>query len=199
MAFDVAADEIEFPDGNVDYSKVVDRAVAISPANGTITLSLSLGTADGRAILFMSLDSNAELVSALEASVYAPAMSDIPVGLNDTPNSAVAANYIITNGPTGNDNPQRQGLNSALSDTPSQVIDIFDGAPGVINDYAYSPMWDLYVAEWTPEAIEKGYTSAIYSELQFLGLVEKGWITAPGGGEMGPSGLISNCALIMHY
>ncbi len=95
--------------------------------------------------------------------------------------------------------PQRQGLNSALSDTPSQVIDIFDGAPGVINDYAYSPMWDLYVAEWTPEAIEKGYTSAIYSELQFLGLVEKGWITAPGGGEMGPSGLISNCALIMHY
>ncbi len=109
MAFDVAADEIEFPDGNVDYSKVVDRAVAISPANGTITLSLSLGTADGRAILFMSLDSNAELVSALEASVYAPAMSDIPVGLNDTPNSAVAANYIITNGPTGNDNPPTAG------------------------------------------------------------------------------------------
>ena len=199
VAFDVDAAEIEFPDGDVDYSKVVDRAVAISPAQGTVTLTLALGTADARAILFISLDSNSELVSALEASVYAPALSDIPVGKNDTPQSAVAANYIIANGPVGADNPQGQGLNSALSDNPTQVLDIFDGAPGVVNDYAYSPMWDLYVAAWTPEAVEKGYTSAIYSELQFLGLVEKGWLTTPNGDPMGPSGLISNCALIMHY
>lgn len=78
-------------------------------------------------------------------------------------------------------------------------MDIFDGAPGVVNDYTYSPMWDLYVAAWTPEAIEQGYQSAIYSELQFLGLVQRGWLTTPDSKPMGSSGLISNCPLIMHY
>jgi hypothetical protein len=199
VAFDVAAEAIEFPDGDIDYSKVIDRAVAISPAAGTVTLQMTLGTAGGRPVLFISLDSNDNLVSALEGTTYAPALSAIPVGLNDMPNSAVAANYLIANGPTGAANPQKQGLNSALGDPGAQVLDIFDGAPGVLHDYAYSPMWDLYVAAWTPEAIDKGYVSAIYSELQFLGLVQQGWITAPDGGPVGPSGLISNCPLIMHY
>jgi len=200
VAFDVSADEIEFPDGDVDYSKVIDRATAISPANGTVTFKLNVGTSAGRPVLFISLESNAELVSALEATTYTPALSDIPVGLNDLPQSAVAANYLIVNGPVGENNPQRQGLNSALSGDPTaQVFDIFDGAPGVVNEYAYSPMWDLYVAAWTPEAIEQGYRSAIYSELQFLGLVQRGWLTAPDGKPVGPSGLISNCPLIMHY
>lgn len=200
VAFDVTAEAIEFPDGDVDYSKVIDRATAISPANGTVTFKMNLGTSDGRPVLFISLESNAELVSALEATTYTPALSDIPTGLNDMPQSAVAANYIIVNGPIGENNPQRQGLNSALSGDPSaQVLDIFDGAPGVVNDYAYSPMWDLYVAAWTPKAIEQGYQSAIYSELQFLGLVQRGWLTTPDGEPMGSSGLISNCPLIMHY
>lgn len=197
VAFDVDAGDIEFANGGIDYSKVIDRAVAISPMNGTVTLSLNLGSMNGRPMLFMSLDSNDNLVSALEATTFAPALSDIPVGLNDNPNSAVAANYIMLNGPLGDDNPQKQGVSSALSDKTGQVLDIFDSAPGLAP--GYSPMWDLYLAEWTKEAINKGYQSAVYSELQFLGLVKGGWITGPGGGTMGPSGLISNCPLVMSF
>ncbi len=196
VAFDVSAGEIEFPNGGIDYSKVIDRAVAISPKNGIITLSLNLGTMRGLPMLFMSLDSNDNLVSALEATTFAPALSDIPVGLNDSPNSAVAANYIILNGPLGDDNPQKQGINSAIGDKTGQVFDIFDSAPGLVP--GYSPMWDLYLAEWTQEAVDKGYQSAVYSELQFLGLVKQGWITGPGG-QVGPSGLISNCPLVMSF
>lgn len=196
VAFDVSASEIEFPDGGIDYSKVIDRAVAISPKKGTITLSLNLGTMRGQPMLFMSLDSNDNLVSALEATTFAPALSDIPVGLNDNPNSAVAANYIILNGPLGDANPQKQGVNSALGDKTGQVFDVFDSAPGLVP--GYSPMWDLYLAEWTQEAIDKGFQSAIYSELQFLGLVKRGWITGPGG-HVGSSGLISNCPLVMSF
>ena len=199
VAFDVAADEIEFPDGKIDYRNVIDRAVAISPARGTVTFRMNLGTSGGRPILFISLDSNAPLLSALEATTYAPGLLDIPVGLDDAPNSAVSNNYIITYGPRGDDNPQRQGVNSALGDRSSQVFDIFDGAPGVLNGALYSPMWDLYLAQWTPEAFERGYTSAIYSELQFWGLVERGWLTGPDGQAVKASGLISNCPLIMHY
>ena len=198
IAFDVDADEIEFPDGDVDYDKVIDRAVAISPKDGTVTLAMSVGTATARPVLFISLDSNDNIVSALEATTYAPALANLPVGRNDAPDSAVAANYIIANGPTGADNPQRQGLNSALSDPGAQVVDIFDGAPNLINGEAYSPMWDLYVAEWTQDAIDQGYRAAIHSELEIIGLAQRGWLTGPGGAPFGPSGLISNCPLLGH-
>ena len=159
---------------------------------------MNVGTATGRPVLFISLDSNDTTVSALEGTTFAPALSNLDVGRNDAPDSAVAANYIIANGPTGADNPQRQGLNSALSDPGAQVLDIFDGAPGLVNGEAYSPMWDLYVAEWTTDAIDNGYRAAIHSELEIVGLAERGWLTGPGGGDFGPSGLISNCPLIGH-
>jgi len=136
----------------VDYGKVLDRVTAISPRKGTVTFRMNVGTTTERPVLFISLDSNDPLLSALEATTYAPALSDLRTGVNDAPNSAVAANYIITNGPTGANNVQRQGLNSALSDPGGQVLDIFDGAPGLLNGSAYSPMWNLYLSSWTPEA-----------------------------------------------
>ncbi len=200
VAFDVSAAQIEFPDGGIDYSLVIDRAVAISPANKTITLTMNVGTSSDRPILFISLDSNSELVSALEATTFVPRLKkSLPVGRNDASDSAVSANYIIVNGPTGADNPQRQGLNSALGDAGAQVLDIFDGAPGVLNGAAYSPMWDLYVAVWTDDAIANGYRSRIGSELEVVRLARAGSLTALEGGDVGPSGLISNCPLIAHF
>jgi hypothetical protein len=199
VANGVTASEIEFPDGGVDHTKVIDRAVAISPRNHTVTLALSTGTSGSRPVLFVSLDSNNTVVSALEATTVAPRLSRLPVGLNDAPGSAVSVNYIIANGPTGTGNPQQQGLNSALGDPGAQVLDVFDGAPGVLNGTAYSPMWDLYVAAWTPEAVAAGYRARLDSELEVLALAHRGWLTRPGGGPLGPSGLISNCPLILHY
>ena len=43
MAFGVEAGEINFPKGNVDYSKVHDQVVAIDPFNMTVTLNLING------------------------------------------------------------------------------------------------------------------------------------------------------------
>jgi hypothetical protein len=198
VSFDTTADEIEFPAGGVDYTKVIDRAVAISPSKRTVTLSLNVGTASDRPVLFISLDSSSPLVSALEATTHAPALAAIPVGRNDAADSAVSANYIVANGPTGADNPQRQGLDSALSDPGAQVLDVFDGAPGVLHGAQYSPMWDLYVARWTDDAIAKGYRGRIGSELAALGLARRGWLTGLDGGPLTATGLISNCPLIAY-
>lgn len=199
VANGVAAEEIEYPDGGVDHSKVIDRAVAISPRRGTVTFALSTGAASSRPVLFVSLESNSDLVSALEATTVAPRLNRLPVGRNDAPDSAVAVNYIVSNGPTGPDNPQRQGLNSALGDPGAQVLDVFDGAPGVLNGSAYSPMWDLYLVAWTQESITGGYRARLDSELEVLGMARSGWVTDPSGGPLGPSGLISNCPLGLHY
>src|SRR5437870_6386536 len=37
MAFDVGANEINFPNGGVDYTKVHDQVLAIDPINMTVT------------------------------------------------------------------------------------------------------------------------------------------------------------------
>jgi hypothetical protein len=198
VAFDVAASQIEFPDGNVDHDKVIDRAVTISPSARSVTFNLSVGTSSAHPVLFVSLDSNSELVAALEATTVAPA-AHLPVGGDDAPDSAVATNYLIANGPTGAGNPQRQGLDSALFDAGAHVLDIFDGAPGVFDGELYSPLWDLYVNEWTPAANAGGYRARVDSELELVGLARRGWITGLGGGAVGASGLISNCPLVMSF
>jgi hypothetical protein len=160
---------------------------------------MSLATSSGHPVLFVSLDSNSPLVSALEGTTYAPALRTLPVGVNNRPASAVAVNYIVQNGPTGANNPQRQGLNSALGDRGAQVLDIFSTVPGLLNGEAYSPMWDLYVGEWTRAAIDQGYRSVLHSELDLLGMAARGWVTAPGGNPLGPSGLVSNCPVLMRF
>jgi hypothetical protein len=197
VAFDVAASEIEFPDGGVDYAKVIDRAVAISPERGTVTLSMNLGTVAGRPILFIALNANHPFVATAEATTFTPALDDLSFGLNDAAHSSVAVNHIVVNGPTGDGNPQIQGINSALSDETGQVLDIFDSAPGIRD--GYSPMWDLYLGWWTPEAVAQGYRAAIHSELEWLTLVQQGWLTGQDGGPIGTANIVSNCPLIMSW
>jgi hypothetical protein len=197
VAFDVEADEIEFPTGDVDYAKVMDRVTAISPAAGTVTFSMNTGTVAGRPIVFISLESNDHFVSAAEATTYTPALSDVSFGAADEPGSSVAVNYIMINGPTGDGNPQIQGVNSALSDSTGQVFDIFHAAPGVHD--GYSPMWDLYLGWWTDEAIARGYRARVHSQLEWLTLVEEGWIMGKDGGATHSVGLVSNCPLIMSW
>jgi hypothetical protein len=197
VAFDVDADEIEFPDGDVDHRKVMDRVMAISPAAGTVTFAMNLGTVAGHPIVFISLESNDHFVSAAEATTYTPALNDVSFGADNAPDSSVAVNYIMINGPTGDGNPQIQGVNSALSDATGQVFDIFKVAPDIRD--GYSPMWDLYLGWWTDAAIARGYRGRIHSDLEWRTLVEEGWITGKDGGPMGSVGLVSNCPLILSW
>lgn len=199
VAFDVFAAEIEFPDGNVDHTKVIDRATAISPARRTVTFATSPATAAGHAVLFISLDSNSPLVSALEATTYAPRLSGLPVGTGNRPGSAVSANYIVANGPTGADNPLRQGLDSALADPGAQVLDVFATVPGVVAGESYSPMWDLQVGSWSDAAVAAGHRTVLHGELEALGAAARGDVTNPDGTPLSASGLISNCPVLAHF
>lgn len=56
VAFGVAANRIEFPNGNVDYSKVHDQVVAIAPANMTVTVNVINGFSFGRPVWYLSMD-----------------------------------------------------------------------------------------------------------------------------------------------
>lgn len=196
IAFDVEAEDISFPDGNPDYSIVHDKVVSIDPDAGTVTIALTPGFSFARPVLYISTEANVPLAAALEGATHTPALGDIPVGRDDSAFSAIERIFVFANGPTGIDNPQRQGLDSAIMDGRSP-LNVLGGIPTVANDY--SPIWDVNLGEWTNESIEMGYRSRLTEEFQILGFAQKGWITGPGGAPFGSSGIVVNCPIAFRF
>lgn len=200
VAFDVDADQIDFCDGGVDYSLVHDSVVSICPDEETVTLELVPGFSFAKPVLYLSMDTNDPLPAALEGAIYAPGLRDVAVGRDDSLFSAVERLFAFVNGPTntvdGQVNPQRQGLGSAVSGEGSP-LNVLGGIPTVATDY--SPLWDLNVGEWTQVAIDRGYRSRMTEEFAILGMVERGFVTAPGGGIYGSTGFIVNCPIVMRF
>jgi hypothetical protein len=174
----------------IDYSKVHDKVVDVDVENETVTLSLTTGYSFARPILYLSTDSNAPDVAAIEGATFAPGLQDLTVGGDDGAFSAIERIFIATNGPTGADNPQRQGLNSALEDGGSP-LNVFGGIPTIATDY--SPLWDANIYSWTEKAIDRGYRSRNFEEFRILGLAQQGHITGPDGAPFGSAGAIINC------
>ena len=100
-----------------------------------------------------------------------PGLRDVTVGHDDSAFSAIERLFIFANGPTGKGNPQRQGLNSALSDGLSP-LNVFGGIPTVATDY--SPLWDLNLGVWTEEAVNKAYRSRLTEEFEILKFAQDG-------------------------
>ncbi len=196
IAFNVEASQINFCNGNPDYSLVHDKVVRICPSSQTVTLQLTEGLSFMRPVLYLSMDSNDAVPAALEGVTLAPALKEITVGHDDSAFSAVERIFLFANGPTGKDNPQRQGLDSALSDGLSP-LNVLGGIPTVATDY--SPLWDLNLGVWTQQSIDKGYRSRLIEEFQILDFAEKGFITGPNGGKFGSTGLIVNCPIVWRW
>jgi len=190
--------------GDINYDFVHDSVVSICPGDddepGTVTLELVPGFSFGRPVLYLSPDAHVGIAAALEGAVHAPALSNIPLGNDDSLFSSVERIFGMTNGPTndadGVSDPHRQGFNSAIlgEGTPLNVL---GGIPTIATDY--SPLWDLNLGEWTQDAIDQGVTSRVTEEFQILGLVQDGWITGPGGTPYGSSGVLINCPIVHRF
>jgi hypothetical protein len=196
VAFGVEAERLAFCDGNPDVALVHDKVTAICPEEGTVTISLTSGFSFARPVLYLSTDASDEGVAALEGATFAPGLRSIAVGRDDSAFSAVERIFITANGPTGTENPQRQGLSSALLGEGGP-LNVLGGIPTIATDY--SPLWDANLGEWTPEAVDKGYRARVSEEFQILGLVEQGWITGPGGADYGSIGVIINCPIVWRF
>jgi hypothetical protein len=195
VAFDVDASQINFPNGNVDYSKVHDQVVAIDPANMTVTVNLINGFSFGRPVWYLSMDTSIPLGAAIEHNTYAPLMGKLLLGHDDSFSSPIERIFIATNGPETEscDNPLRQGLSADLADgfRPNNVL---GGIPTIALDY--SPAWDAQLLEWTPDAISRGFRGQLREEFQILTFVQDGLITGPGGAPFGSSGFSINCPIV---
>jgi hypothetical protein len=159
-------------------------------------MELATGFSFGRPVLYISTDASADIAAALEGATFAPALGNVPVGRDDSLFSSVERLFGFINGPTndfGESSPQRQGFNSALVDGGGP-LNVLGGVPTIATDY--SPLWDVNLGEWTQEAIDNGYRSRMFEEFAILGMVERGFLTGPGGATYGSSGIIVNCPIV---
>jgi hypothetical protein len=195
VAFGVNAADINFPNGNVDYSKVHDQVVAIDPFNMTVTINLINGFSFGKPVWYISMDASIPLAAAIEHNTFAPLMANLKLGDDDSFGSPIERIFISTNGAEqgGCDNPQRQGLSADLADgyRPNNVL---GGIPTNATDY--SPAWDAQLFEWTQDAISKGYRGQVREEFQILTFVQDGLLTGPGGAKFGTSNFSINCPVV---
>lgn len=195
VAFGVDANQINFPDGNVDYSKVHDQVLAIDPENMTVTINLINGFSFGRPVWYISMDASIPLAAAIEHNTFAPLMSKLLLGHDDSFASPAERIFIATNGPESGqcNNPLRQGLSADLADgfRPNNVL---GGIPTIALDY--SPAWDAQLYQWTDDAISLGYRGQLREEFQILTFAQDGLITGPSGAAFGSSGFSINCPVV---
>jgi hypothetical protein len=196
VAYDVNASDIEFPNGNVDYSKVHDEVVAIDPANMTVTLQLINGFSFGRPVWYISMDASIPLAAAIEHNTFAPLMAALHLGDDDSFSSPIERIFIATNGPEQGScaNPLRQGLSADLADgfRPNNTL---GGIPTLALDY--SPAWDANLYAWTQIAIDNGYRGQLREEFNILTFVQDGLLTGPGGAPFGSAGFSINCPIVI--
>jgi hypothetical protein len=196
VAFDQNASDIEFPNGNVDYSKVHDEVVAIDPANMTVTIQLINGFSFGRPVWYISMDASIPLAASIEHNTFAPLMAALHLGDDDSFSSPIERIFIATNGAEQGScaNPLRQGLSADLADgyRPNNTL---GGIPTLALDY--SPAWDANLYEWTQAAISSGYRGQLREEFNILTFVNDGLLTGPGGAPFGSAGFSINCPIVI--
>jgi hypothetical protein len=195
LAFNVSEEKLnEFCNGSPDPKLLHDKVVAICPRDGTVTLALTIGFTFSKPILYLSTEANDPLVATLEGATYAKALEDLPFALEDaSPGESAERIYVFANGQTGLDNPQRQGLDSALSDGRGP-LNVLGGIPTINLDY--SPMWRLFPAKWTSAALQHGYRSRLTDAIHIEDMASKGFIKSLDDGDLRAVGFIVNCPVV---
>jgi hypothetical protein len=164
---------------------------------GSVTYGETTGLYEGHTIHYMSFDASIPPAAALEGATLAPHLidtkSDLAAENTDPANTSRSGLFAFTNGQTGKNNPERQGLNSAILDmtTPLNVLQFIPDDPhGVAN---YSPLWDMHLATW-----DSGVTPTRQNDFETIrGLsAPVGPLTQPNGAPLGPSGFVVNCPIV---
>lgn len=180
-----------------------DKVVSIDFAARRATVQLTEGRQGGHKVLYLSTDASDKAAAALEASTLVTNLNAAPgVADDDRATSARTGLVAIVNGATGINNPQHQGLSSAILDG-QDPLNILQWPP--TND-RYSPLWDVHPAVWTDAAIKAGERERLSSFDQVAGEVGNGNIVSGGAGPgneklngLKAGGFIVNCPIIVTF
>ncbi len=169
-----------------------DKVVSLRPEDHRVTLKETLGYLDGKNVRYFSMEASNGLPAALEDTTLAPALDSLPGLADDAAVTARSPLAIFINGQTGQNNPERQGLYSALSGEGSP-LNIIGSGP---TEATYSPFWNLHVTQWTDAAVKAGLNLHQDTFETVAQLAADGTVTGPGGAAWGPNGLVVNCSVV---
>ena len=190
---------------------VHDHLKSIDYAKGTVVFDLLDGFQGGAQFYYhIVTESNDMGAATIERATYTPRLANLPTfGKNmPTDKSTLLAFSPVSNGETGANNPQRQGLNSTILDGITfDPINVFplDPENNKRDNNNYSPMWDAHINAWTDQAIQAGKRRQIKSFEELQQLVAEGSVTDFAGntGEpnsfvagLKPTKAIINCSVI---
>ncbi len=141
-----------------DKAHWADKVASVDAASRTVRYDITNGCYEDQSVHYVSFDASAAGPAAIEDVTFAPALGNVPFpdcgtnDINQTPpfiNHGCARESLIafTNGQTGKDNVQRQGLNAAILDQESP-LNILEDVPNNAGQFNYSPMWDIHLIQW---------------------------------------------------
>jgi len=208
---------IELEDGTVLNASHVanptgkaDKAT-INADYSEVTFDETKGGALGHVVYYFSVDASVPPGAVLENVTYAANLAHVPadpLGPTNENNSHLSGREGIiafTNGQTGLNNPNRQGLNSTILDSktylpdadntvsPPVPLNILQQVPNPHADPGfpqYSPLWDVHFTTWQVPYAQRTL------QKDFEAVRNNPNITNPGGGPFGPSGPIANCPIV---
>lgn len=145
-------------------SGVHPKVLSFDPGHRRVTIKMTEGRYLDRQVLYISTDASDTVVGALENATFAPNLATAPQrGSDDCANSASEAIIPIVNGARGINNPQRQGLQSAVAGEGDPLNIIREepecsnpSDPAACSALQYSPLWDATPVAWTQAAINAG-------------------------------------------
>jgi hypothetical protein len=172
-------------------SGIHPKVISIDTDKMQVTLRLTAGLYLGRNVLYLSTEASVTQIAALENATFAPNLATAPQAGSDDPGiSAREAIIPVVNGPMGVDNPERQGLRSAVAGEgdPLNIIreepECSDPkVPANCSALEYSPLWDVHPVVWTAAAIAQGQQRRVTSHQDAEHLFQQGLLVsgAPDG------------------
>ena len=123
-------------------------------------------------------------------------MNNAPTLNDDSTASSRASLAAFTNGQTGANNPNRQGLNSAILDGPDP-LNVLRWNP---SQGRYSPLWDVHLTQWSAAAVAAGQNVVQTDFGQVQNLAANGTVVGFNGTASGTafaaSGFIVDCPIV---
>lgn len=197
---------VELADGTVlnapmiaSASGALDRIVRIDRQLLFAVIKVTRGYALGRTLWYISTEATDPMVAAMEGATWAPALG--PLAQAGPPGDETRMGIVaIVNGPMlADDSLQRHGLRSAMRGE-GDPQNILEAMPGTRD---FTPLWDLYMAAWSPRAVRDGERERLLSFTEVAARARVGALLPMGSGRAHPkleglvaAGVLVNCPVV---
>ncbi len=211
------------------HTNTGDRVLAVHPARpagpgqfygASVELLIINGFDSAKPIIYLSTESSDAATAVLERATFVPLLAKSAyAGGDDFFGSGRERIFPFTNGQTGLNNPQAQGLTHLIVDGHAsedaslantgliRALQRNGDALNVQGDFptlnaprqaAYSPLWDATFGQWTDKAVRQGLNTRQTDEFALLHLAASrpDLLTGPMGAPYGSTNVLINCPVI---